>query len=502
MENKQEFCPNCGAAVKSSDDFCPNCGYNLAAYRQRLQAAEQAAGSSAPTPPPTQPAPPVQSAAQQPPAQRAPRPPRQPLSKKQKVLLWVAAILVVLLGGGYYAGTQYFSRANQLNRAAAAFAKNDPQTAAAYITTDDPKLSVDAQTVKPLLKEFQATPSLVTQFKQQASQQALAAVPSTTSGFVESGRRLLLFPAYKYKVQAVYPRVTTNQNSTQVTFSGAPAVRVTGKLNGKEVGPLMPGRYTITTTATISGKKVSSRQTRDLTDATPELALAFKTVSFTATGYPGAAVLINGESMGQIGKDSTLTIKDYPITSGAAKMTEVFTANGKKIASNPVSIQDASDNDEIGVGYPGVISHDNAQELVDAAFQNTHDIVRYDDASDSDIREATDLFENGKDNKYYQQLLSTMTGYHKSQSIDSWEAKVRLQHVYPIAENQALVIFNVSWIFTNADTDGYHVQTFQYRGQIDRNTKADRDAADAYVINSFSITKKIEDRHTDDGSDY
>jgi uncharacterized membrane protein YvbJ len=498
MENKQEFCPNCGATVKASDDFCPNCGYDLAAYRQRLQAAAQAAGPAAAAPP-TQPA--GQQPAAQPPVS-TPRRPRQPLSKKQKILLWAAVILVIILGGGYYAGSQYFSRAHQLDRAATAFAKNDAQTAAAYITTDDPKLTISAQSVKPLLAEFQATPSLVTQFKQEAGQQALAPVPSTTSGFIQSGRRLFLFPAYKYQVRAVYPRVTTNQASTQATFSGAPAVRANGKLNAKEVGPLMPGRYTITTTATIGGKKVSSRQTRDLTDPSPDLALAFKTVSFTAAGYPGAAVLINGENMGQIGQDSTLTIKDYPITSSAAKMTQVFTANGKKITSNPVSIQDASDNDEVGVGYPGVISHDNAQDLLDTAFQDTHDLVRYDDPSDSDIKEATDLFENGKDNKYYQQLLATMTGYHKSQSIDSWEAKVRLQHVYPIAQDQALVLFNVSWIFANADTDGYHVQTFQYRGQIDRNTQAGRDAANAYVINNFAISKKIEDRHTDDGSDY
>jgi uncharacterized membrane protein YvbJ len=508
MNETKEFCPRCGTEVAADDVFCPNCGYNLAAYRDRLAAiANQEANSGQPQTdqapvnnqqpndygqqvPPQAPVPPRQPAA-----------PRKPMAKATKIKLWAATIIILILAGGYYAGSQYFSEANQLDRATIALAQGDAQTSAGYLTTDDPKLTVNKKTVTPLLKMFKATPSLVTQMKQQALQPAGTNVYPKAFAWVQSGRRLLLFPGYKFKFNAIYPRLTTNLASTKVKIGDRAAV--SGKMSSKEVGPLVPGQYTITTTASVGGRTVKSSTTKTLTYNDLTLNLSFATVNFTADGYPGAEVQINGDNIGQIGKDGTLPVKNYPITGKTAKMTQVFTANGKKLTSRAVDIGDYG-NGHIGVGYPGVISHDDADELLSEAFQKVHDLVRYDDPSDSAQKDAQALFEGGKDNQYYQQLFKQMDGFHKSKDIESWECKTRLEHVYPLAKNQAMVVFTVSWIFehdTDDDSNRYHVQAFEYQGQIDKDPQA-TDENNAYVVKSFGSAKKTVDRQTDNSSDY
>lgn len=514
MKDEQEFCPRCGATVHDTDIFCPNCGYNLAGYRQRLAAIEErssAALESEAAPEPAKPIAPQEGTPVSAAAQPAPKK-RPPMSKMKKVLLWAIGIIIVLLAGGYFVGNQYFSRDNQLNRATAALAQGDAQTAADYLMTDDPKLSVNDQNIKPLLKMYKNKPSLVTQMKQRALLPAGTTSTTADFSFVESGRRLLIFPAYKFKFRAVYPHVTTNLDSTKVMIGGTPGasnIGTSGKMKDQEIGPLAPGRYTVTTTASVGGKTVKSVATKDLTYNDADLELTFATVSFTADGYPGAHVLIDGQDMGQIGKNGTLAIKNYPITGDSAKMTQVFTANGQKITSRAVRVSGSSDNTLIGVGYPGVISHANAADLLSNAFDDVHSLVRYDNPSDGDLKDAQAMFEGGKDNKDYQQLYQTMNGYHKSKDIVSWDCRVRLEHVYPQAKNQALAVFNVSWIFENPeDDDGdsdnsnrYHVQTFQYQGQINRDPQA-KDETNQYVIKSFAITKKLDDRHTEDSSDF
>ena len=63
--------------------------------------------------------------------------------------------------------------------------------------------------------------------------------------------------------------------------------------------------------------------------------------------------------------------------------------------------------------------------------------------------------------------------------------------------------FEVFWIFENGSSSDnrYHVQTFQYEGQIDRDPDAKGNDS-RYVIKGFASTKKLADRHTANGLDF
>ncbi|MCI2170078.1 TcaA second domain-containing protein [Schleiferilactobacillus perolens] len=500
MASEQEFCPRCGTPVAKTDGVCSNCGYNLAAYRQRVQENQKSDNETAAKPSSTS-----QSGQA---VMSKDVPPRKPLSKKQKVGIAAAIGVVLLLAIGYGVGNQYFSRDNQLNRATAAFVKGDAQTAVKYLTTDDSKLSLSDEAVKPLLKMYSKSPSLVTKMKQTALTQVALNSSESDFTFVQDGHRLLLFPAYRFKFRAVYPRVTTNLDSTKFMISGSSAGNTggSGKLTNQKVGPLAPGQYTVTTTATTGGKKIKSVSTRNLVYGNEELDLTFKVVTFTAKGYPGAEVLINGEKMGKIDKNGVLAIKNYPVTGKTTKMTQVFSANGKKLTSRSTDISEANGK-RVSVVYPGVIGHDDAEDLLSHAFQNVRDMARFETVLPGQQELTNTLFENGNKNKDYKQLYLTMSDYRQSKDIASWECRVRLDHVYPLAKDQASAVFNVSWIFedtqnTNStNSNRYHVQTFQYQGQIDRNPDT-TDTDNRYVIKSFTETKKLADRYTANGTDY
>jgi uncharacterized membrane protein YvbJ len=500
MASEQEFCPRCGTPVSSTDEVCPNCGYDLTAYRRRVQENQEgsdngAAAKSADMTPSGEARPPKEA------------PQRKSLSRKQKIA-GAAAGVVLLLAVGYGAGNQYFSRDNQLNRATDAFVKGDAQAAVQYLTTDDVKLSLNDEAVKPLLKMYSKSPAMVSQMKRGALAQAIPNSKESDFAFVQSGRRLLIFPAYRFKFRAVYPRVTTNLDSTKFMISGSHAGNAggSGKFKDLKTGPLVPGRYTITTTASAGGKKIKSVSTRDLIAGAEDLDLSFKVVNFTAKGYPGAEVLINGDKIGEVGKNGTLAVKDYPVTGKTTKMTQVFSVNGKKLTSRAVDVSGANGK-RVGVGYPGVISHDDAADLLTSAFQGVREMARFETVLSGQQEMIDKFFANGNKNKDYKQLYLTMSDYRKSKDIASWECRVRVEHVYPVAEDQASVTFTVSWIFENgqsAGSDGdkrYHVQTFQYQGQIDRDSDT-MGTDNRYVIEEFTSTKKLADRHTANGLDF
>lgn len=493
MAGNQEFCPRCGTAVTSADDFCPNCGYDLTAYRQRVHnQQEQSVAGNRSEPPP------VQATAQKTGMDK------KSFSRKKKIGLLLTAGVLILLVAGYSIGKQYFSRENQLERATASFVKGDAQTAVNYLTTDDTKLSLSDEAVAPLLKMYRKTPATVAAMKQSAQKQVDPDRSVNDFAFVRSGQRLLIFPAYRFKFKAVYPTLTTNLSSTKVMIDGGRSGSAggSGKMKAQKVGPLVPGRYTITTMATAGGKKVKSVSIHDLTYSNADLDLTFKVVSFTAAGYPGSEVLINGERMGEIGKNGTLAIKEYPLTEKTAKMTQVFSANGKKLTSRTVDISDA-DGKRVKVGYPGVISHDDAADLLRRAFENVREMARFETVLPGQQEMTNLFFEGGNKNKDYKQLYLTMSDYRKSKDIASWECRARLKHVYPLEEGQASVEFEVFWIFENGSSSDnrYHVQTFQYEGQIDRDPDAKGNDS-RYVIKGFASTKKLADRHTANGLDF
>jgi uncharacterized membrane protein YvbJ len=485
MDN-MTHCPNCGAAIKPDDEFCANCGFNLTQYR--AQATQQ---SQPATPPPASVTP------TQPASTAAPQPPKAPWSKKKKFTVWGIIVLIVVLIGGYQFGNHYWSPQNQAQTALAALKRGNAVSAARYLTSTDDKVKVNATSVKPFLAYIKDHPIYLNQLKN------MSATPATNDhgssvAFIQSGRRWLIFPAYKFSLPAVHCAITTNAPSSTVTIKGISGKVMTGEKKNFAAGPFLPGNYTVTTTATIQGKTVKSTSERVLNPYNDRDAwdLSFKTVTFTATGYPGAAVLINGDQVGKIGDDGYLSIKKYPVTSNNAKMTQVFNANGKDVTSNASTVSGDDESDVIGVSYPGVINRDDASSFLSQLFETGLD-AGHADNTDAQEQLAT-YYTDSKSNKYYSGMIQAMSGALKSDGVDSVRLDTTLKHVYPLAKNKAYVLFDVKWTFSHDEGD--HIQVFEYKGEIDRigyhNNGYNGNNA-PYRMNNFDLSKKISDTHED-----
>ncbi|ERL64655.1 TcaA second domain-containing protein [Schleiferilactobacillus shenzhenensis] len=495
MTNQQPafFCPNCGTRVALSDGFCPSCGYDLGQFKKdhpevigtkaknALSESQQLQNSNV-----SEAAEPVSAnfAASAPKEKQK----RQPLSKKHKAIIIAISAAVVALGGVYFAGKAYYSPERQLTRAISAISKSDAKAAAGYFTSSDPNAQVNAENIKPLLTYYAAHKAELASV--QRENQAMLQTSATTQGnmrFQQSGRQFVLFPAFKFNLVPVYPKVTTNQASTKVVVTGANPLKLTGKLASKEAGPLFPGQYTVTATANITGHSV--KQVFHPTvgfGGTNDWDLSFETISFTAIGFPGAIVKIDGEKAGVINPQGRLIVRNYPVQKNSPKMTQTYSEDGANVTSLPTAV--ALSGESYEVQYPGVVSEEGAANIIRSMFEYKAQQLANGGDPDDDL--AT-FFVNGTTNKQYTEFVKIFQGYHKDTTIDGVSLETAVQHAYPQKKNQARVQFTIKYDFRNKDGNGHHIQTFAYEGLLNQMHKDD------YGFEKYNVVKKVSDVHED-----
>ncbi|WP_125607009.1 zinc ribbon domain-containing protein [Lapidilactobacillus bayanensis] len=476
MDQGKFFCPNCGHEVEKGAAFCGNCGFNLADYFKDQSNQSQATETQKATNDNTTTAQTgTQAQSQHATAQRRTAVHKPPMSKRKKILVSLLSALGIILIAGYFYAKSYYNPEKQLDRAITALSNNDTNASLGYLTTDDTELKLTKQSIKPFLSYLAKHHSVIDSLKNGSSY-----------SFVPSGKRMLFFPTYKFEIKGVYPRITTNTAGTKVSISGT-KLGTTGQVADKEVGPLVPGQYIFTAKAKISGKNVTTETTRDFVNSSGDtnIDLEFQTISLTAVGYPDATVMIDGSEVGKIDQYRQLEINNYPVTD-TSKLTEVYDTGNGKVTSRAVSIA-GQDGMEISVGYPGVISHDNAGYLISSIYDDVSYLASSADSNTED--DLANLFTDGSSNKYYQDLVKMVEGYNDDDTIDSVSVSTDFKHVYPIAKNQAKVIFNVEYVFYL--DGGTHTQVFQYVGQV--NKVHDND----YRLVSYELGKKVEDKKAD-----
>ncbi len=543
MDNATRFCPNCGTKIPADAEFCSNCGADLRALAATMPASPKTGAAS----PETGTASPNRRAASSEPGVASPKEgpassetstaqtgrsksdstdagttqstqaqhaaraatsangqtrsgqparvgqvtagaaaPERPMKTGTKVLLGAAAVVIIAGVGFGLWGKSYYARDKQLDRAMAAMSKGDAATTASYLTSDDPALKLTKSSVKPLMAYLKAHKELLQQIKSANSQTA----SSSNFSFTQSGKQLLIFPAYKFKIKAAYPTVETNQKGQTVTVEGVKGVGFTGKAeDGKKVGPLVPGEYHFESTATVSGQKASASATADLfNNLNSEVDLSIQTVNVTVDGYPGAEVHVDGKPIGTIGDDGYLRLTNFPVTS-STKLTEIYTADGNTVESRAINLAD-NDGYEIQVAYPGVISHDNAADLISTIWEYDCDsLANYPDDADSELEELYGSFTDGASNKYAKSLVAMVSGYATTDGLDSTSIETDFKHIYPLAENKAQAIFNVTYTFYTDDQT--HIQAFQYKGEIDKTDNGD------FKLVTYDLVKKLEDKKED-----
>ncbi|MFD0898705.1 zinc ribbon domain-containing protein [Loigolactobacillus binensis] len=474
-KNKKRFCPNCGQPVTAGEQFCGNCGYAFKQQPVNTKTATRATQATAVT------------------AVKRP-----PMKTANKWLLGVVAVVAVLLIGGYMFGSNYYSKEKQLDRAITAIRKNSKDDAD-YFTTSDVNLKLNHAKLQPMVTYMQQNKEALADLKTQ-----LGSVSATTYDgdftFKQSGKAWLVFDRYKIAIKAVYPKVTTNRDHTAIYLNGKKAYTANAT-TAKSLGPLVPGTYKLKATAIVNKQQLSNAGTYHITSNNRNFALPIKTISFEALGYPDATVQINGKNEGVIGSAGELSLVDLPWSSNM-RLTETYKSTAGTLTSKVRHITEADADSSVKVAYPGVISHVNADSMIQSIFYGVDTISSTGELPGdygADDQSLSSYFVGGAANTEYNALVAMAKGYYKDDTITGVSYDTDVKHVYPYKRNQATVVYRVTFTFDNQSNDddsdaGQHVQVFEYKAIVEK-------SGTGYKITSIAPSTKISDEHIGGTSD-
>jgi len=479
------FCPNCGAKVTPGDEFCGNCGFNLVQYHAENASSTSSAASQPATSATTSQAAP-KSAAPQPTATTA-MPHRQGNggnNTKQRALpqwaWWVIGVVAVILVGGYLFGRNYYTRSAQLDRTITAI-KSGKGALAKDFTSTDPNLKLSDKKVKPLVRYFKHNPQALADFKRQLMN------GQTSDGLFTyqlTGKHWLLFDKYQIHVKPVYPTATTNRTGAKIKVDGKTVATATRTSYSKQLGPLVPGKYTIASQGTVSGKPMTNQGTYDLMKTDQSVDLALRTVSFTVETAPKTVIYVNGKQQGKADSAGELVVSELP-WSGNLEVTGEYKHGSSTVSSKASKV--TSDNQTINLAFAGVMSLDDADSYMDGLWTIIQALSNSGDLSDADGLE--DYYTDGTNNPQYKEMVRMAKGYYNDDNLTGIEYDSEVRAVVPLSKNKSIITYYLTYRF--GTDDGTHLQEFSYNAET---VKQDGH----YRIVKVTGGDKIRDTHEDD----
>lgn len=455
QQQAQTFCPNCGHAIKQGAMFCNGCGYNLLTKKLPKNPTTPSQVEASPSR--------VQVKA------------KKPMSLKQKLLWSTFGVLALLLIGLYCFASQYYSRSNQVDRITSIL-PSPSQKMGQYVQADTNDFKVSDEAVKPLQKYYQEHQTAVTKMNHtlKTSDEANSYIK-----LVQSGHYFLLFPKYKLQVKTFQPQVETNHSNSVAKVNGKELGSFSGE-DGKyykKLSLVFPGKYHFDVKSQVEGRDLKASSTVNIWD-NKTVNLEIKTQTFNVKSVPGGDVYINDKKVGTLDENGEARFKSYPITRNmelyvvyhdgkktmqSEAVTDMPTAFGTfdddydssdDGAYNDSASDDSTDDVTKNHGeytvepkWKGVISTDDAKDLLGKVFEN---------ADDND-----DAFIDGASNKDYSDLRQQQKGWDDDDDIDSWDTDVDIEAVYPNSDNSCTVIYRVTYTFNYDDSDKKQVMEFK-----------------------------------------
>lgn len=314
--NNDLFCPNCGTKIKAGAQFCPNCGTKIKRAAKKSHPADQLKTKTEPVSP-----------------QRTTM--KVPFGKKSQQFKMLLLAVAVVLVAAFFGLKSYYQPQKQLDRIITAF--GDPsKNLSGYVTTDDPNLQkkITAANLKPVQKYFskdhQKLANLETALEKNESYQGSYSLQRVGSVW-------LFFPKYKVNISAVYVNLHTNHVNFSFYKNSQKVRKTTQDSYSQKVGPLFPGIYTFTAMGNLSGRNISKKVERTVNSNSKNIYLNIKTASFTLHGHPEANVYFNQRKIGQLNKNGTLKLKNYPVKKSLTGYT-VYNSGKKKVRSKSINI--------------------------------------------------------------------------------------------------------------------------------------------------------------------
>lgn len=474
------FCPNCGAKVTASDEFCGSCGFNLAQYNADPEHATTTTSTTTFDQATTT----TRQAAHQGSTKAKPAAPRTG-KKLPKWAWWLIGFIAVLLIGGILFGRNYYSRSAQLDRAVTAL-KTDQSGVAKYFTSSDPNLKLSDKKMKPLVKYFKKNPQALATFKRQLNTGQTSDQRFT---YQLNGKAWLFFDKYQISIRPVYATAKTNRVGAKITVDGTTVATSKSTSYSKQLGPLVPGLYTIASSGTVSGKKMTNSGDYTIKDDNQSIDLALRTISFTVETAPKTVIYINGKKQGTADSTGELTVSELP-WSGNLEVTGIYKHGSSTVTSEAYKV--TSDGEEVALKFAGVMSLDDADTYMDNLFSAIQDMSNSgeeSDATDPDGRSLDDYYTDGTDNPQYKEMVRMAKGYYNDDDLTGIEYDAEVRAVAPISKNKSIITYYLTYRF--ATDSGTHLQEFSYDAETEKQD-------DTYRIIKVTGGQKIRDTHEDD----
>ena len=300
----KRFCPNCGQQVDSNLEFCPKCGQKLNEQRK--------ATSTKPT-----------SKAK-----------RVHLSKQKKTLISVIGVLVLAFIIFYAWGSSHFSEDKQVDQIIASLTDSKANVAQ-YLTTDNPKVAINYNTVKPLQAYYRNHKKVVESMKNDFEN---GAENSNGTKLVQSGHYLLIFPKYMLKFPTYTPEVKTNHPNSTLSLNHKKVGNLTedSDIYSKKIEPVLPGQYHLLVNTKVAGRNLSAASTVNIW-SNEDINMNIATKTFAVASVPNGKVYINNKFAGKLDKNGDLKFNEYPI---AKNMTLYVTTSYKNKKLKSIEIDD------------------------------------------------------------------------------------------------------------------------------------------------------------------
>lgn len=336
------FCPKCGAAVKEEAQFCQSCGYNFKSkLKDEIKAHESKTLDETKTDEPQILKDDTNTHTSKQKLQNI----KSFLNQKfltnsyGKVLIAGIIIICILIGVFVYVGKTISDPKRVAAEFQKAAAKNDAAALSKTLYTSDERLNLTPDAAAPLLQSFKTIPSefsdIISNLNAQAVNLKNGGIENQTSNLyiTKAGSILIFFPQYKVAVKPTYITITSDVEGADVLVNGKEITKTDSKNFSKQIGPYIPGTYSIVGKASgafgdmHNETKIDSLNSKDQSNAIDALKGLYLQVS---SNYSNNEVYINGKDTGKsVNSGDTIG----PVASGS-NIYAIANDNGTQIKSS------------------------------------------------------------------------------------------------------------------------------------------------------------------------
>lgn len=268
-------------------------------------------------------------------------------NNSSRILIAGIIIVCVIVGVFVYVGKTISDPKREVTSFQNAVSKNDAAALSKMLYTSDERMKLTSDSVGPILQSFKTTPSDFSDVINNLSNQAInlkdGGTENQTSNLyiTKVGSTLLFFPKYKIAVKPTYFTITSDVEGADILINGKQIAKTDSKNFSKQIGPYIPGTYTIIGKASgdfgdiHNQTKVDSLSTKDQSNTVDALKGLYIHVS---SDYNNNKVYINGKDTGKSVNSGDII---GPIASGS-NIYAITGYNGTQIKSSYSNLSDGA----------------------------------------------------------------------------------------------------------------------------------------------------------------